>query len=263
MSKKLFSIAICSFFFISCTKEINIDLNSSNSQLVIEGSITDESGPYFVKLSKTINFSESNNFPSVTGAMVIVSDNTGVVDTLTETASGTYQTSSIVGQHGSTYTLKVLVEGKEYNAITTMPYKVNLDSIQFESDNAFNENTFEFVPVYLDPATERNNYRFKLTVNGETDNSFLVNNDNNSNGLINQQSFSSDDVKIFEGDTVIISMFCIDSDTYTYYKTLEELLGSNPIFSATPANPPNNITGNKALGHFSAYTTQSIIQVAK
>ena len=257
-------VIICNILLISsCTKEVNIDLNSSNPLLVIEGNITDQAGPYTVKLSKTINFSESNSFPSVRGALVIISDNLGVVDTLRETIQGIYQTHTIVGIQGHSYTLTVFAEGKQYNAISTLPSKVNLDSIQFESDPGFNENTFEFVPVYYDPISIGNNYRFILTVNGKTDASFLVNNDVNSNGIVNQRSFASDDLKILEGDTVQITMLCIDADTYTYYKTLDELLGSNPIFAATPSNPPNNITGNKALGYFSAFTTQSIVAVAK
>ena len=49
----------------ACTKEIDIDLNSSNPQTVIEGNISDEPGPYIVKISKTVNYSESNNYPPI------------------------------------------------------------------------------------------------------------------------------------------------------------------------------------------------------
>ena len=168
---KYISIIITSFFFASCTKEIDIDLNSSSPQIVIEGNISDEPGPYTVKLSKTVNFSDANIHPPVTGASVIISDNTGVTDTLTEIASGLYQTHRIIGTSGNTYTLKVIVEGKQYDAVSTMPNKVNLDSIQFNlaKDPDASDDTFAVVPLYFDPVKFGNSYRFFFSANGKTD----------------------------------------------------------------------------------------------
>lgn len=256
--KNYIVIIIAFFSFASCTKEIDIDLNSASPQIVIEGSITDQPAPYTVKLSKTVNFSESNNYPPVTGALVIISDNTGVVDTLTETVSGLYQAHSITGTQGNTYTLKVIAEGKQYNAVSTMPYKVNLDSIRF---NPFaipgsGTTTFGAVPLYLDPIATGNCYRFFLSANGKFAKSYLVSNDNIGNGSVNQNPLFSQDVEIHAGDSVKVTMCCIDVNTYNYYYTLSQLSGNGPGGGSTPSNPPNNITGTKALGVFSAYTMQ-------
>ncbi len=260
---KYISIIFITFLFASCTKEIDIDLNSASPLLVIEGNISDEPGPYFVKLSKTVNFSDANIYPPVSGALVIISDNTGVVDTLTETIPGLYQTHSITGTQGNTYTLKVIAEGRQYNAVSIMPYKINLDSLAFNFESGFGADNYEVLPLFLDPVALGNRYRFILSVNGETDKSFYVLNDTESNGTINQQAFSSEEMDILEGDTVDVTMLCIDANTYTYYYSLAELLDSNPIFASTPANPPNNITGNRALGIFSAYTMQTKTAIAR
>jgi hypothetical protein len=60
----------------ACTKVINIDLNSSNQQIVVEAKIADDALPCTVKLSKSINFSNPNVFPAVEGAIVKISDGT-------------------------------------------------------------------------------------------------------------------------------------------------------------------------------------------
>jgi hypothetical protein len=263
--KKIAGIIIAALAISSCTKEISIDLNSTNPQIVIEGNITDESGPYLVKISKTINFSESNNYPPITGALVIISDNTsGVTDTLTESTPGMYYTSQIIGTQGHTYQLKVAAEGKEYNAITTMPPKVNLDTIQFDLRSVpGSSNTYSVIPVYTDPIEFGNNYRFIQTVNGKTDETYLISNDNLGNGNTSKKPLFSQGVEINSGDIVAISLRCIDLKTYTYFYTLSQIAGSGPGGGTTPTNPPNNITGNYALGLFSAYTTQTRTQVVR
>ena len=151
----------------------------------------------------------------MTGASVIIADDKGVTDTLTETASGLYQTNVIKGTQGNTYTLKVISEGKQYEAVSTMPYKVNLDSIQFDLFNDPSESgiTFSVVPLYLDPAAFGDSYRFFFSANGKADKTYQVSNDNIGNGSINQQPFFSDDVKFREGDAVTVTMLCIDENT--------------------------------------------------
>jgi hypothetical protein len=264
MNKYISSI-LATFLFASCEKEIDIDLNTSRPQIVIEANISDEPGPHTVKLSKTVNFSDANTYPPVTGALVIISDNTGVTDTLTEAVPGLYQTHSITGTQGNTYTLKVIAEGRQYNAVSTMPYKINLDSIQFDLFDDPDESgiTFSIVPRFLDPVEFGNSYRFFFSANGVADRSYQVTNDNIGNGSINQQPFFSDDVKFREGDTVTVTMLCIDVNTYNYYYTLSQISESGPGGGVTPSNPPNNITGNKALGVFSAYTIQTKTAIAQ
>lgn len=263
--KKYIGIIIVTFFFTSCEKVIDIDLNDSSPQLVIEANITDEPGPYTVRLSKTVNYNQHNIYPPVTGAIVIISDDTGITDTLTETVSGMYRTHIIQGIQGITYTLKVIVEGLQYDAVTTMPYKVNLDSIQFNltSEPGESEKTLAVVPLYIDPIEFGNCYRFFFYANGKADKTYQVGNDNIGNGQLNQQPFSSDDVKFHVGDTVKVTMLCIDVSAYNYYYTLSQLGDGGIIGGAIPSNPPNNILGNRALGIFSAYTTQTKTVIAE
>jgi hypothetical protein len=58
------------------------------------------------------------------------------------------------------------------------------------------------------------------------------------------------------GSTYRIELESLDDKTYSYYRNLEELLFTNPIFGSTPANPKNNLT-NGALGYFGTYAVSS------
>lgn len=260
-----FNILIALFLFGSCTKEIEINLNGSNPQIVIEGNISDNPGPYLVKITKSVNFNNANDYPPVSGAFVVISDDTGVIDTLIETISGLYQTQKIEGTQGRTYKLKVFVEGNQYDAVSTMPYKVNLDSIKFNADLQPGESdtTFSVVPIFLDPAAYGNSYRFFFSSNGVPDKAYQVSNDNIGNGSINAQPFFTEDLKIFKGDTVTVSMLCIDINTYNYFYTLSQIGDGGPISGAIPTNPPSNINGNNALGIFAAFTTMAKTAIAQ
>ena len=70
-------VALFSILFLSnCTQVIDIDLNNSDPKIIVEGSITNEAGPYFVKLSKSVNFDQSNSYPPISNAVVTSSDET-------------------------------------------------------------------------------------------------------------------------------------------------------------------------------------------
>ena len=62
----------------SCKKVVQIDLNSANPQIVIVGEITDTTGPYGVYITKTVNFSDSNSYPHVSGATVQITFSAGI-----------------------------------------------------------------------------------------------------------------------------------------------------------------------------------------
>ncbi|PKO99788.1 MAG: DUF4249 domain-containing protein [Bacteroidetes bacterium HGW-Bacteroidetes-8] len=248
---------------LSCEKEISINLNSIEPLIVIEGNITDTPGPYYVEISRTVNFGSENSFPAVTNALVIISDNRGLKDTLTEMSQGVYKTNKITGVAENSYYLTVNVEGKSFYAISSMPKKVSLDSLAF-APLIFNstKELYYTVPLYTDPLQLGNYYRFYLFVNGEKENSYSVFNDNLNNGLVNGRPLFSRDPGIEKGDTVSVEMHCIDKNVYNYFYALTQLSSGRPG-GVTPSNPTSNITGDYALGYFSAHTIQRVTQIVK
>src|SRR5688572_7546758 len=93
----------------SCEKVIDIDLNQSSPAVVIEGDITNETGPYTIRITQSINFDDRNEFPPVSDAVVTVSDSEGNRELLTEVSPGVYETETTEGIPGRTYTLEVVV----------------------------------------------------------------------------------------------------------------------------------------------------------
>lgn len=266
MQKIILTSLVSAFIFSSCTKEVDLALKTTEPKIVIEGNITNEPGPYTVLIRKTVNFSDPNQFPGISGATVIISDNTGITETLTETGPGIYKTNVLVGVPGRTYTLKVVAEGKNFTAVSIMPQVVNLDAVEFDpSSSSGNSGVPEYstLPVFTDPAASGNAYRFMQTVNGKIDKTYFVLNDNTFNGQKNEQLLFNPDAEIKEGDTVKVEFWCIDKSTYDYFYTLSQFNTDGP-YSTTPTNPPNNIKGDVvAYGIFAAYTTQTITAVAK
>ena len=250
-------ILIVAVAFASCEKVIEVDTDGNNNTIVIEGNITNTPPPYFVKVKSSVAYSQSSVYPPVTNALVIITNDAGVRDTLTYTNNGLYRTNKIIGTPGSTYTLNVTTNNIVYTAQSKMPNVVILDSLRSIDLKFRNEVQYNVIPVYTDAQFFGNGYRFIQTINGVQDKTYVVWNDNVNNGLVNQRPIRTRDadVKIKVGDVVKVEMWCIDENVYRYFYTLQELTGGGLGGGVTPTNPPNNIS-NGALGIFSAHTTQ-------
>src|SRR5674476_489406 len=89
---KIIAVFVGVISFFSCKKVITVQLNNSPTQIVVVGEVTNAPGPYTVAITSSVNFTQPNVFPPVSGAQVIMTDDHGLDDTLTETAPGTYNT---------------------------------------------------------------------------------------------------------------------------------------------------------------------------
>lgn len=237
----------------SCQKVINVDLNSSDPQYMIEGNVTDKSGPQTISITRSVNFSSTNQFPAVSGAVVTLTDETsGIADTLDEKTPGIYQTTVIPGIPDHTYSLYIRVNGKTFTATSVMPQPVAVDSIKTEK-SVFGGNELYAVPYYTDPLTKGNSYRLTQSVNRVPVKGWDVRTDDVTNGQVSKFPLYYDtdnNPKIAVGDSVFITLQTIDKNVYEFYRTLEQTMDQN---STSQANPISNIKGG-ALGYFSAST---------
>jgi len=254
-------LMITAFVFSGCQKVINVDLKNETPQLVIQGIITDSIGPYKVSLTKTGSYFNQPKLPPVSHAKVVITDNTGTIDTLKERIPGLYYTSRIQGIPGRTYTLVVVSENKRYTAVTTMHNHVLIDSLKLEKNNSQGfgfggggrkNDRVDIHCIFNDPM-EKNFYRIKVTTNDTINTlNYRLYDDQYTNGEATDLQVARARV----GDVSRIELISLDSSTYEYYRTLRDLLRSNPIFGSTPANPNTNLT-NGALGYFGAYASSS------
>lgn len=247
-------MAILSFSLISCEKEIDIDLNEAEQKIVIEGIVSNQEGKSFVKLTKSIPFDESSIYPAVSGASVVIEEViNGVVTTynLIEESAGRYTNSDLIGQSGATYRLQVISDGTAYEALSTMPTEVAI--ADYFVEEFFADQYFPNV-VFLDPAEETNNYRFKLWINGEVVETIFLQDDTFSNGTINTSILGDGENDVAIGDTVDIELRAIDRATYDYFFALSQNVSEQ---TAAPANPKTNLS-NGALGYFSAEASNAV-----
>ena len=256
--KNIISIILITLVFTSCEKVIDVDHKDNQSRIIIEGNITNEDGPYFVKITRSISLEEAGPNPVINDAIVTISDNAGNSETLTSQGNGMYRTNTLHGVEGRTYTLIVNTENQAYTGQSSMPQLVPFDSIKVEEIVVFGDTEYNLIPVYYDPFEKGNNYRFVLSVNDTLINQHFVQNDDIKNGAVNSfmLEIDDDDLKLVKGDSVSITMQCIDKNVGSYYTALAQMADTGPGGGTTPNNPPNNIS-NGALGIFSAHTVET------
>ncbi|WP_162054051.1 DUF4249 domain-containing protein [Pontibacter pamirensis] len=259
----LISLSLLSFAFSSCEEVIDYELDTAETKLVVEGLITNQPGPYSVRLSNTKGYLDEGRTPGVNGALVIVSDNQGTVDTLQQVSDGIYQTTKLQGQPGNTYYLKAVVNGREYTAQSYMPTVSPIESLKFEYKTSPNEENEGFHPIlrFSDPAGKGNNYRFNVTVNGvvKPDELAVINDElyDGETGDVDMQ------FGLEEGDRLKIELFSLDKPAYKFWIALvnQQNEGGGP-FDVTPGNAPSNIS-NGAIGFFGASAVSAIEAEAK
>jgi Domain of unknown function (DUF4249) len=246
--------ALCALSLASCEEVIEIDLNTTDPKIVIEGRVTDQSEPFRITLHKTVNFDQPNDYPAVTGATVTISDGVQKFD-LQEIAPGVYQTSTAqAGEPGRTYSLRVAAEGQVFEAASTMFPPVAFDNLKQDKINFGGSQQTTVVPIYTDPVGFGNYYRFVVFRNQERLEEITVRDDRNNDGLSISQPIFVQSVDLETGDSVSVEFQTIDKPIYKYFTALSASGGNGPNASV-PGNADNNFSGG-ALGYFSACTVQ-------
>lgn len=103
----------------SCIDEYWPEVNKYENLIVVEGGITNEAGPYTIKISKSSPIDSSAYIP-YPNCTITISDDNGSIEILQEVTDGEYQT-SIDGIHGEI--------GRKYKLTISTP-----DSKVYESD---------------------------------------------------------------------------------------------------------------------------------
>jgi hypothetical protein len=243
------SFALSMLFFLSCQEVIDVDLNTADPKLVVNGTITNENKPFRVELAKTLNFDEPNDFPPVTGALVIVHDDTGAADTLLEQAAGVYETPyAKPGEPGRTYTLHIEAEGRTYYATSTLPQPVALLSLGVETTGDGEARQVMLLPEFQDPAGETNYYRFVQYNDDERMPRYFLLPDTYIDGNHVFPPLFTDTMPA-PGGGVTLELQAIDRGVYKYLYALQ---ATGEHGGSVPANPDNQF-GGAALGYFAAY----------
>lgn len=258
---KVYLIVILAAALIGCEDVIQVELDSVEPQIVIEGSVTDGNSPTIVYISKSGDFYEPSIFEKVTGAAVTISDSRGNSEDLVEAADGVYETNSIIGRPGDTYNISVNSGGEAYRAESTMPLEnIELDSIVIKQ-SSFGRNKEEKYDVWIyfqDIPDVKNYCRFRVFHNNVLRGGFPLYDDRLSDGnYIEGRLRLNENNKINVGDEFRIELLNIDRANFDYFNTANDVSASGDggmgPGSVAPTNPTTN-WDNNALGYFGAYT---------
>ncbi len=125
-------------FLDACVDRVSIDIpDVPLTDLVVDGQITDDPGPYTIKLWIPIQLDGTKNVgPPVSVKKVTISDDAGESEVLTEISTGTYKTSStgIHGTVGRSYTLTIITNNGK--TVTSTPETLSpvgaMDSLYYQ-----------------------------------------------------------------------------------------------------------------------------------
>ncbi len=257
----------------SCTKRIDIKLDSTYERLVVAGFITPQIGEQYVRLTRTSNYFSNKPAPAVSGAIVTVSEDSSTIQFSEDINNpGYYQApEDYFGISGNTYHLDITlaepINGNvNYEAHEEMPQLAdNIDSVVVEYNEQY-ERWMVRLYAWEPPTTDF--YMFNGMRNGEmiTDTVSRVNitsdilfNGNYTSGAVVLILYK-DELEL--GDTFTLILSNITEEYANYMIDLQlELQPNNPMFSGPPANVRTNINNN-AVGYFaafpSAYTSTTI-----
>lgn len=268
----LFSFTLFSIFLTSCVDKVDVTVSEGESLLVVDGWITNQAGPYTVKLSTTGPYFNNEQTARVQGASLMIVDSEGVKDTLREVSPGEYKTSTILGKIGNSYTLFIDALGESYMATTEIKRVPPIDSLSYEYvDNKGTDRDGYFLRYYgPEPAGVGDNYRFLLTRNDTLLNKpgdvWRITSDEFVDGnYIN--AWDPYEGKLKKGDKMKIEGLSLTRDAYLFFTEMAIQVTNGGMFSNPPANVRTNIinvkgpSGKKAVGYFggSAVSTNEVV----
>ncbi|TPE45894.1 DUF4249 domain-containing protein [Pontibacter mangrovi] len=305
---KFILITLCGLLFFSCEEDITIEVPPGEEQLVVEGHI-EPGAPPIVVLTRTVPVFSEISAAALSGAFVHEAQVTVSVDeksyTLKEypvgalndnvkqalamqfgvqpvagAASGNvdffvYTSDELLGETGKSYTLRVLHEGRELSAVTTIPQYNPLDSLWVvPHPDPAQDSLVSLYYRYADPDTLGNSIRYFTKRNSEPFYPGLllsVLSDELVNGATidypldrgepkGQEEVDQDLYSYFGiGDTVTVRWAAIDIAHYRFWYTLENEQNNNGSPISSPNITQSNIKGGLGIWGGYAPTYHTIV----
>jgi hypothetical protein len=286
MKKQIIGFGLVCLVLSGCEKKIDFKLDDAQPKLVVDASIENGQSPLVV-LTKSLGYFSTFSPQVITnsfihGADVFVSN--GVMthklkEYTVPVAPGfslyyysidsSNLATAFTGQLKHSYSLKILAEGEEYTATTTIPDITRvIDSLWWKPAPS-NVDTSKVVVMVkaTDPAGYGDYIRyytknkkqpvFYPPFNSVYDDLFI---DGTTYEIQIQPGFdrnedSTDRNFFYRGDTVMFKVSNIDRATFDFWRTWEFSISS----IGNPFSTPNKILGNisnNALGYFGGYASQ-------
>lgn len=257
-----------------CTERIEIEVDSTYTRLVVEGSISTDTLQHSVRLTMSGDYFYNQPASYISGAMVTINDgDSTIILSENQDYPGLYLTRpDYYGIPGKTYTLTVShldvnKDGvsEEYTASSELRPINQIDSIQLVPLKGDHYDFIQILVFAMDPPA-KNFYAFKVLKNGilitDTLNELIVQDDIFFNGNYIKGAPSQfldqdeQDESVQNGDTITFEINGITEEYYRFVMEAQsEIFYQSPVFSGPPANISSNIS-NGAVGFFTAYSVE-------
>lgn len=256
--------------FTACEDVIILDLENGDPQMVIEANVDVNNQTASVFLSKSNGFYDDVNLVTVSDAIVNLTLADGSIVNLSLLQDGLYLATGLNVSVGDELTMSVIDnEGNEYEATTSVPHTVVMDSLQIVPTDGGgpgsgggpfgggNTKYYQIFTHWTDVADQESFYRIRVTLNDTLQAALytLVDDANFDGNALSRPVFQS----FKEGDTVKIELMSIEEESFRYFNDLSAVQGQG-FNSTTPYNPKSNFNNN-ALGYFGIFQVDEEIVI--
>ncbi|MCK3684260.1 DUF4249 domain-containing protein [Maribellus sp. YY47] len=265
---------LTALILVSCEDIVEVDLNDEDIDLfAVEAYInTKPADNVYVKIEKTLQVDQAATNPAVNSAIVEISDDETVPNTVIlkeQGNTGIYklpENTVYEAVPGRTYHLTITTT--DGTVITATEYLQHVETLDKTKINLSARGDYEFLAVFINSQEtpgEGNYYKWDIYINNELlyESEYLAfASDELVDGnyiydfeILTDFEDKEEDKVFHMGDTVRVEQLSISEASYDFYFGLINQAFSGSPFSVPPANVPGNLTssdGKRVLGLFSA-----------
>jgi hypothetical protein len=239
----------------SCEEVVDVELSTSEPRLVIEASLVWnpalEENIQYIRLTTTAPYF-GEEVPGVSGASVMITDETGREYVFEEVENGIYRNSEITPQPFERFELFVSYDDMVYTATENFIPVPELEYVEQKNDGGFDGNDIELKVFYTDPEETENFYLFRFF---DEQLGLQIYDDEFTNGNRTFAFYTDEDLE--SGDNVGFEIQGISENFYEYMFILRSQAGTSNggPFQTQPTLVRGNIINttnpeNFAFGYF-------------
>ncbi|MEL6924560.1 MAG: DUF4249 domain-containing protein [Bacteroidota bacterium] len=274
----LLAVLVLVAFAVACVDEIDLNVDTTQRSVVVDGFVTDSMGDFRLKLSQSsvIGIGNDNILDPINGAAVNLMDTDGQAYPYVEEEDGSYLLSDFKALRGKSYYIDiVLPDGRHYQSTpTSLRSNSSIDDIGFEvAEETYRNNAGNLVTdrqVSMKIGTNTSNaetppflrwrvegeYQFLEGFPGSLNNRYCyipTNLDINDIRILDASSLNNGElfeqvIAATEYDFRFAIQFCfhvsqysISEEEYTYWRNIKEIIDiDGGLFDP----PPGTIVGN-------------------
>ena len=275
MKRYFFPIAALFLLFLSsCEDVIDVRLSDDDLELyAVEAKITTESNPT-VYLYKSLKVDDDSAFPGVSGATVVITDDSQPQKSVqleeSNETKGLYlvpEGVSFIGEVGNLYSLTIEHDGVAISGSDFLSSVEPIDSIEVRPSLRGDKRFLGVFTYGNEPQGVGDYYKWDIYINGELLNDaeylFVASDELVDGNYVSSLEIFTDfydtnkpeDRLINLDDSIVVKQTSISEFAYKYYYQMFDQSGTGGFFSVPPANIKSNFTasdGKPVLGLFTA-----------